>query len=272
MDLSWDPFRRVHIRIPCEKGPYALPRGTYRVTGFRLILTDWAGFFAYSIGGTAPVQVTVYPSPQARISGMPTSSIQAPERQSLLSFLKNQDFFEVRPYYPGDDPRRIHWKMLARHEELFIREGSSLSPSRKSALLIVDAPPPVHFRRLQRVKSFVEVDQILRVLAGLLDSLSEEGLQVSGLFPGDTGVADLGKLSLRDRQNLLASLPPEPLERGSWTNRGSVGILYYFSTGTPSSDSLALMEREYPQAVRILILPSSQFRGDTREGWLFVKA
>lgn len=38
------------------------------------------------------------------------------------------DFFENRKYFPGDDPRRINWKIYARFNELQIREVEKIPP------------------------------------------------------------------------------------------------------------------------------------------------
>ena len=38
------------------------------------------------------------------------------------------DFFENRKYFPGDDPRRINWKVYARFNELQIREVEKIPP------------------------------------------------------------------------------------------------------------------------------------------------
>ena len=162
--------------------------------------------------------------------------------------------------------------MLARHEELFIREGSGLSPSRKTCLVLVDASAVFHRKWFRQVESFDPGDIVVRSLATVLEALLEEGLQVSGLFPPERLISDLGVLNLNERQDLLASLPPVPLLMRQEGSVGNIGILYYFCSTIPGSDFLAYIEKQYPRAGKVLILPHSRYREEIREGWTVVKA
>jgi len=40
------------------------------------------------------------------------------------------ELLDVRPYFPGDDLRRIHWKLLAHSQELFLRKPEDRPPPR----------------------------------------------------------------------------------------------------------------------------------------------
>ncbi len=53
--------------------------------------------------------------------------------------VNSTDFFESRKYYPGDDPRRINWKLYARFDELYIRETEKIPPG-SGEVSIVFAP------------------------------------------------------------------------------------------------------------------------------------
>ncbi|HNZ27304.1 MAG TPA: DUF58 domain-containing protein [Spirochaetota bacterium] len=49
------------------------------------------------------------------------------------------DFFENRKYFPGDDPRRINWKIYARFNELQIREVEK-TPPKIGEIYVIFAP------------------------------------------------------------------------------------------------------------------------------------
>jgi hypothetical protein len=269
LDLQWQDFRRMKLKISWSGQPYSLSRGVYDLLAYRLEITDWAGFFSYQIHGDFPAQLTVFPGVE---KGGPLSletSRRFSEQDTVFSSLKNQDFFEARPYYPGDDPRRIHWKMLARHEELFIREGSRLKPFKESCLIVAEPALVRQKKWFRSMESFDRGDSVLRSLSGVMESLLEKDLRVSGFFSGDREISDLGKLNKDERQDLLASLPPVPL--GTTPKIPDVGILLCFFSSPPNSDFMLSLENQYPQAVKFLFLPFLN-REERREGWTFVEA
>ncbi|MEM7254272.1 MAG: DUF58 domain-containing protein [Pseudomonadota bacterium] len=47
----------------------------------------------------------------------------------------DEDFFQLRPFQPGDSPRRIHWPSLARYGTPYIREMSSSGQSPPTIVL-----------------------------------------------------------------------------------------------------------------------------------------
>jgi uncharacterized protein (DUF58 family) len=61
-------------------------------------------------------------------------SAQRPE----FTFQRTDNLIEHRPYMPGDDPRRINWKLFGHGGELFVREGEQEPPPRSNMLILVD--------------------------------------------------------------------------------------------------------------------------------------
>ena len=51
---------------------------------------------------------------------LPSSPTQEP-LSTAIDKLAKESFHEQRPYYPGDDPRRINWKVYSRFNELYVR-------------------------------------------------------------------------------------------------------------------------------------------------------
>ena len=71
---------------------------------------------------------------------------------------ESQDFLGCREYYPGDDPRRIHWIASARRNRLTVKEFQEEEMAGASVILDNYCPPPSRqlkdqFRRAVRLKS-----------------------------------------------------------------------------------------------------------------------
>jgi hypothetical protein len=60
------------------------------------------------------------------------------EGRGDAAFRKTDDFTEQRPYIPGDDPRRINWKLYAHAGELFIRQQDREPPPHSRFVLLID--------------------------------------------------------------------------------------------------------------------------------------
>ncbi|MDR1253118.1 MAG: DUF58 domain-containing protein [Treponema sp.] len=55
-----------------------------------------------------------------------------------LSFQRSENLIDHRPYVPGDDPRRINWKLYGHGGELFVRENEREPPTHSKLLILVD--------------------------------------------------------------------------------------------------------------------------------------
>lgn len=55
---------------------------------------------------------------------------------------RSDELLEVRPYVPGDDVRRLNWKLLAHAGELFLRVGEETPPPRSRMLVVLDTSRP----------------------------------------------------------------------------------------------------------------------------------
>lgn len=274
MNLIWTPYRSEKIVFVCTGGRFApgtFPRGVYRVEDYHIVLKDWGGFFFVRTSGVITSPLSVYPGVQTSSSRIRPEGRMNSERTVASSVLKNQDQFDARPYIAGDDPRRIHWKMLARHEELFVREGSSIIRDRKGVLFVVDGRIKAGGAFLRSGGAFENLDRLLRYLSGVLDLLEGEDLSLKGIFSGIAGFKELGSLSQMERRSFLASIPPggtgklpEPL--------GQIfGSVLLFSTTGPTPSLLETLERQYPSADRKLILPGEISPVPGRRGWTVVK-
>ena len=217
-------------------------RGSYTLVRQELLLEDFCGFFRRHIQGAKGGTVLIYPGPGGSLKSPVSSQSSAPEREVLYTAMKNQDYFESRPYYPGDDPRRINWKMMARHGELFIREGSACLPSRNRVLLVLDPGNDV-LRHGYLVSSDSPGDQLIRQCAALIEHLKHEGCCIDLVGPGTGVMTGLESCSELELQNRLALVPPQALREEDLSElRISADVLYLLCTAMPDQRVLDLSD------------------------------
>jgi uncharacterized protein (DUF58 family) len=126
------------------RGGFSVPlRGAYCGAYDEIIIADVFGFFlfAYRIPRGDGVRLSVCPAaregapPAASFSG---GSVQRGERE----IVRTDDLVEQRPYVPGDDPRRINWKLYGHSGDLFVREEDREPPPHSVLAMLVCGEVP----------------------------------------------------------------------------------------------------------------------------------
>jgi hypothetical protein len=113
-------------------------RGAYYRSGDAFAFSDAMGFF--SLKNALPA----LPVPPLLASPIPVKesncpSVKGGDTRSIGDcVLKGENFVDHRPYIPGDDPRRINWKLFSHARELFVREEERTPPFHSSVLLFLD--------------------------------------------------------------------------------------------------------------------------------------
>ena len=137
MDLGPGEQRTVTGRL------LALRRGVYELSELRLITSDLIGLFEFAEVVADPHQLLVYPKALPLRNMWPTGA--APRHLPQASRRRpgqGSDFYGVREYVPGDDLRRIHWKVTAHRGKLSVSEGEH--PQSLAATVIIDLSANVH--------------------------------------------------------------------------------------------------------------------------------
>ncbi len=80
----------------------------------------------------------------------------------------SEDFDGLRPYVSGDDPRRIHWRSTAHHDELMVRQYRP--PQDGSVAVVIDTRPPSHLESAQ--------DRTASVAASITEAVLDTGYEV----------------------------------------------------------------------------------------------
>jgi hypothetical protein len=102
--------------------------GNYNLENFKIVFRDIFGFSSYELDSNFDHELTVLPYFTEEIE-IPYFTDEGGE-QSIQNSSKvsSTDFFENRKYYPGDDIRRLNWKVFAHINELHVREVEKIPP------------------------------------------------------------------------------------------------------------------------------------------------
>lgn len=145
-DLS-GPYSPVLFPIP-EAFRWIQPampsRGTYLSQYSQIIITDSLALFRIATVrhvSTGHIVLNVPPVPAALDFAeiIPSESGQI---EGKSTFLRSDELYEVRQYHPGDDPRRVNWKVYAHTGEPALREGELLPPPASEYAIRFWVPAP----------------------------------------------------------------------------------------------------------------------------------
>ncbi|MDR2053068.1 MAG: DUF58 domain-containing protein [Treponema sp.] len=123
-----------------NQSPFKVPeRGAYYGPWDRFLVFDIFGFFLAALG--------LPQEPGVRFLSLPRPAAKAPavefhtggvEQRSQPRFIRTDNLIDHRPYVPGDDPRRINWKLYGHAGDLFVREGEPEPPPHSRLTLLID--------------------------------------------------------------------------------------------------------------------------------------
>ncbi len=186
--LSSDPIAETAARlsiplqgIQTKYHPENLTRGRYFYKRQYLNIRDFAGFFAAAytqppclsvpyivVQPALPPQKTVFPDLRSRaVNDLPSQE-------------RTHELYESRPYFPGDDPRKIHWKLYAHTNTLSIKLGAFEPPPVKRLTIYIEEPVCTKKKEQAWVASIF--DAFIGRLSGVIIELLNAGIQCSLLL------------------------------------------------------------------------------------------
>jgi uncharacterized protein (DUF58 family) len=131
----FDPDALKHNQSPFK----APERGVYYGPQDKLLIFDIFGFFlaAFALPQEPGPRFLSLPRPAAK---PPVIEFHAggAEQRSQPRFTRTDNLIDHRPYVPGDDPRRINWKLYGHAGDLFVREGEPEPPPHSKLTLLID--------------------------------------------------------------------------------------------------------------------------------------
>ena len=146
--LSTKDGRRITVDLnPAFSSPHAFTaekRGAYFTVHEELAVFDILGFFRFAFrvsadhsgsGHTLRLLAAPLPANEA-----PTVNARAGESRLSpeFSFQRADNLIDHRPYVPGDDPRRINWKLFGHAGDLFVRDDEREKPPRSNIAIVID--------------------------------------------------------------------------------------------------------------------------------------
>ncbi len=173
-----------------------LPENRGRYTGkASLLIRDFPGFFETEIPLGGEGQFSVFPERKKPESGNHFPSMGGMISPEVRTRRENSDFYEVRKFYPGDDPRRLHWKLYAHSGELFLRKGEPEPPPSGLYQIVLDLSigSPLLSSRLPFFAGHIKtmrlyiLEQLVSGYTGLLEHLLATGGTLVLFIPGQSG-------------------------------------------------------------------------------------
>lgn len=158
-----------------------LSRGRYFYKRQYLNIRDFAGFFAvlYMQPPCLSVPYTVV-QPVLPPDKALSPNLRSHAVNDLPSQERMNELYESRPYFPGDDPRKIHWKLYAHTNTLSIKLGAFEPPPVKRLAIYIEEP--VCMKKKERALTAAVFDAFIGRLSGVIIELLNAGIQCSLLL------------------------------------------------------------------------------------------
>jgi|GEM_PF-7131554 len=177
----------IKIRLKKTINEFKIPeykRGLYFLKSEYIELTDIAGFFsaAFFKDGKSVTEILIPPRIEEDCNfDLPSVFDETAGR--LLNVRRTEELYESRPYIPGDDTRKINWKLYAHTEELAVLQGDHVQRPVVEALVVQGGGAVVRGDPVV-VEQVGDIDHLV-----LARELAGEG--------GGVGVEELGELVRR---------------------------------------------------------------------------
>jgi uncharacterized protein (DUF58 family) len=168
-------------RVTLARPLHRTPRGDYRIPPASVAFTDLFGLTRVAIAQAAEARLRVLPrlSPVA----LPAAPRTIAPQEGALSVLRRaptEDWFRIREYLPGDDTRRIHWKLSVKLGHLQVRQPETVPVVRRRVRLVLDNYLPSAHAQGEEVDLVLGdvLDRLVELWASLARALAERGESV----------------------------------------------------------------------------------------------
>ena len=163
------------------------PRGRYRVGPAAVQYQDAIGLTRVAVASLATAELTVLPRVRpVRVVEPPRALDEEADILTIRHRFANEDFYNFRAYVPGDDTRRIHWKLSMRAGRLQVRLPESKEISHRKIVLAVDTCLKRASMRVKPVLGEV-LDALVQAWVSLADEMVRDGEHVTlvSAVPGE---------------------------------------------------------------------------------------
>jgi hypothetical protein len=177
-------------------------RGVYRSSVVRIVIEDLLGFTASRVELPLDEYVRVFPELIDRnalvFKIMGEESTDALKRKRV-----SDELLEIKKYYPGDDIKRLNWKVYAHTGELFVRKGEETPPPDVKLLFILD---PTISRIVPDGFKDEYIDSLVEVSASMMNIVIDAGHPVMLSVPGHPSLYTFYKKGQNDLLSVLAGI------------------------------------------------------------------
>ena len=161
-------------------------RGAYFSAYDEFAVFDILGFFRFAFRLPAESGARLLASPRAADE---PPAVNARAGESMLkpefSLQRTDNFIDHRPYVPGDDPRRINWKLFSHGGGLFVREGEHEPPPQSNLIILIDTEyDPLLY---SKSKARHGIDMLCETALAAALACAESGMDVHTGFSGIAG-------------------------------------------------------------------------------------
>jgi len=246
-----DPDNKLPHSFPAEK------RGAYFSTNDEFVVFDIFGFFYFAYLLPAESNARLLVSPHAaeepvNIHAQAGETNQQPE----FSFQRTDNLIDHRPYIPGDDPRRINWKLYGHGGGLFVREGEREPPPHSNIVIMVDCEydPSLYNREEARLGVDALCENALAAAQTCMESGMDALIGYTGNCVINDGVMNDGVIndSVKDDAGV-----PLLLSAKFATSGGAAASSLAWPAALPLSASIELPAAPEDYSILILVLPRS---------------
>jgi uncharacterized protein (DUF58 family) len=264
LPLSWHDRRVESVACRLSGGTSArtirfkaYARGVYRCDAAVLEARDVLGFTLNRVRVAVPATLTIHPTVTKEQSWRIRAEGEAPSATTTRR-RRSEELLEVRKYYPGDDARRMNWKVFAHSRELFLRVGEETPPPESRILFILDTsanplvPPRV---------GGIYLDALVNSCASAMDALLSDHTAVLLCAPG---IAECVSYELEKRAQLLVGLADVWWTQAPWKPAlPRLQRLHVAVFSTPGSPGLApilgaLRDRGWSASLFLKEFPTTQ--------------
>jgi uncharacterized protein (DUF58 family) len=178
-------------------------RGAYFSAYDEFAVFDILGFFRFAFRLPAESNARLLASPRAADE---PPAVNARAGESMLkpefSLQRTDNFIDHRPYVPGDDPRRINWKLFSHGGGLFVREGEHEPPPQSNLIILIDTEydPLLYSKSAARQG----IDMLCETALAAALACAESGMEVLTGYSG--GARQTGAICGGNAAELAASL------------------------------------------------------------------
>ncbi len=116
-------------------------RGVFTLQKEYIFISDIAGFFYIKFFKEEKTTANLTFLPQiTEVENFKIPNFFMPLSGNKINMRRTDEVYETRPYVPGDDIRKINWKLYAHTDELSVNQGDFMPPPQKLFTIYIKEP------------------------------------------------------------------------------------------------------------------------------------